>query len=295
MLRTNKKYHPIYNESISYWTKELQITTIFHIKTTGHYWRNSQITEIGVLKKEESHWLELSWTSQQESDEYDMLEAFSKELNACDTICGYNSTSFHLPFLEQKYRAYGLANPFIGIKHTDLLLTLKPLSSKLRQSLKLKNLKLLPDLNSDMDDIEVILESTALLTFADIFSGNFSVADVSKNNDSLQILCMTSLPAPYPVHIRQESFYMVCEKNKLRILVKCYENRIRIYYPDYENYVYLPEEDTAVHKSMASCISKERRIKADASNCYTYAPVTDTMLQKPSILTNYLTALFQSC
>ncbi len=40
------------------------------------------------------------------------------------------------------------------------------------------------------------------------------------------------------------------------------------YFPDYRNYYYLPEEDTAIHKSVASFVDPSHREKAKAQNCY---------------------------
>lgn len=40
------------------------------------------------------------------------------------------------------------------------------------------------------------------------------------------------------------------------------------FFPDYRNYYYLPAEDTAMHKSVASYVDPSHREKAKAQNCY---------------------------
>lgn len=40
------------------------------------------------------------------------------------------------------------------------------------------------------------------------------------------------------------------------------------FFPDYRNYYYLPEEDTAIHKSVAAFVDPSHREKAKAQNCY---------------------------
>ena len=40
------------------------------------------------------------------------------------------------------------------------------------------------------------------------------------------------------------------------------------FFPDYRNYYYLPEEDTAIHKSVASFVDPSHREKASARTCY---------------------------
>jgi hypothetical protein len=47
----------------------------------------------------------------------------------------------------------------------------------------------------------------------------------------------------------------------------CYAE-LKFFYPDYKNYYYLPEEDMAVHKSIANFVDKNRRKKATPNSCY---------------------------
>ncbi|MDE6737678.1 MAG: hypothetical protein K2K07_01090, partial [Lachnospiraceae bacterium] len=49
-------------------------------------------------------------------------------------------------------------------------------------------------------------------------------------------------------------------------------------------YYYLPEEDVALHKSVASFVDKEHRVQAGAANCYTrkfstYLPQWDIFME----------------
>lgn len=54
---------------------------------------------------------------------------------------------------------------------------------------------------------------------------------------------------------------------------------LKFFYKDYKNYYYLPNEDMAIHKSMATFIDKDKKIKATKDNCYT--KVTDTFISLP--------------
>ena len=52
------------------------------------------------------------------------------------------------------------------------------------------------------------------------------------------------------------------------------------YFPDYKEYYYLPEEDTAMHKSVAGFVDPAHRRKATAQTCYVkkegvFLPQTD--------------------
>jgi len=63
-----------------------------------------------------------------------------------------------------------------------------------------------------------------------------------------------------------------------------FEEEMKYFYSNYKNYYYLPEEDTAIHKSVASYVDKARRVQATAKNCYTrklssYLPQWDILFQ----------------
>ena len=47
------------------------------------------------------------------------------------------------------------------------------------------------------------------------------------------------------------------------------EGELKYFYPDYKNYYYLPQEDTAVHKSLGEFVDRSARKKATAATCYT--------------------------
>ena len=85
------------------------------------------------------------------------------------------------------------------------------------------------------------------------------------------------LPAPLSFSLSCDEFPVsgapVCD-----IIVKNSTARLRFpgiscelkyFFPDYKNYCYLPLEDQAIHKSVASYIDKEYRVPAKAATCYT--------------------------
>ena len=44
--------------------------------------------------------------------------------------------------------------------------------------------------------------------------------------------------------------------------VPLYEEEMKYFYSNYKNYYYLPDEDTAIHKSVASYVDKKYRVQA---------------------------------
>ena len=57
--------------------------------------------------------------------------------------------------------------------------------------------------------------------------------------------------------------------NRGKIRVALYVGELKFFHPDFKDYFYLPEEDTAIHKSVSSYVDKDHREQAKASNCYT--------------------------
>ena len=57
--------------------------------------------------------------------------------------------------------------------------------------------------------------------------------------------------------------------NRIDLTLDMYETELKLFYKDYKNYYYLPKEDMVIHKSLASFVDKENKVKAAASNCYT--------------------------
>nr|WP_315104053.1 ribonuclease H-like domain-containing protein [uncultured Catonella sp.] len=71
----------------------------------------------------------------------------------------------------------------------------------------------------------------------------------------------------------KDDFYLeiICEnaRNKVILALNIFDTELKLFYKDYKNYYYLPKEDTAIHKNLATFVDKENKVKATAANCYT--------------------------
>lgn len=269
--------------------------SFFHMLTTGHFWRNTSITELSVLHlNQENKWIKKTWTLEHESDEYDMLEAFTKAVSSSNILIGFNSTSFHIPYLEHKYKAYGLPSPFTDKTHIDLLKEIKPIGKQLHISTKLNDLRIFLHLPDELSEIECIAASTSLFQYETILNGGFSV-EKAELSDKAELLffCKTDLIFPSDIRIHDDDFYLIGTGYDLRIKVKMTENRLKMYYSNYKDYYYLPEEDMIIHKSLAVSIQKDKKIKSTPDNCFSYIEYSDTLAQNTTALKKYLTALLQ--
>lgn len=266
----------------------------FHMESTGHFWRNSYIKSISILfQNEDFSWTKREWQSEQESDEYDLLLAFHKEVQNFMYLIGFNSTSFHLPYLEQKYKAYGISSPFEKKIHIDQFREIRPIGKELHISTKLNNLRIFFHFEDDVSDVECIAASSALFIYPQIFDGAFSVEQTEQYMDELLFTCKTDFPFPSNIRIHDEEFYLIGIQNSLKIKTKIPDGNLKLYYSNYKDYFYLPEEDMIIHKSLAASISKEKKIKATAENCFSYLPCTENFRNNPDSQKKYLIALLK--
>lgn len=57
---------------------------------------------------------------------------------------------------------------------------------------------------------------------------------------------------------------------KISIPLPCIQTRLKLFYDNYRDYYYIPGEDMAIHKSVASFMDASLRQKATPQNCYTW-------------------------
>jgi len=83
-----------------------------------------------------------------------------------------------------------------------------------------------------------------------------------------------SFTLPVPCELRlpfdEETISVHLSKDgQVMLLFPVYSGELKYFYPNPSDYYYLPLEDCAMHKSVASFVEKEYRKKATAATCYT--------------------------
>lgn len=128
------------------------------------------------------------------------------------------------------------------------------------------------------EDVKGMLDIISALSIPDLFYNPVKVKKVSanhykdiNNNDCSEIIMTVKFPIAIPTEISYEAngCYFIGNGNEGKIRVQIFEEEMKYYYSNYKDYYYLPQEDIAVHKSVASFVDKEYREQAKASNCYT--------------------------
>lgn len=128
------------------------------------------------------------------------------------------------------------------------------------------------------DDIKGMLEILPILTYDDLFTQPLKIRKVQANyyrdeegNTRKELLIHASVepPIPVPISAHANGCFVRGEGNAIVIKVPIFETELKYFYSNYHDYYYLPNEDIALHKSVAGFVEKPYRIPASASNCYT--------------------------
>ncbi len=128
------------------------------------------------------------------------------------------------------------------------------------------------------DDMKGMLEILPILSFYDLFNCPVRAQKVQANyyNDihgvprkELILILQLPSPLPVPVSFMGKGCHFKGEGAEGTLIIPIYEEELKYFYANYKDYYYLPTEDMALHKSIASFVDKDYRTQAQASNCYT--------------------------
>jgi len=127
------------------------------------------------------------------------------------------------------------------------------------------------------EDITGMAQLLALDAYADFFDGGFEAAGACTNryrtaDGSGGLECFLSLSLktalPVPVSCGSGPLRLHAREKTAQLRIPALEGTLKYFYPDYRNYYYLPDEDMAIHKSVAAYVDKNHRERAKAANCY---------------------------
>lgn len=119
------------------------------------------------------------------------------------------------------------------------------------------------------DDIKGLVRICPILYYSDLFGKTFHIIKASVSNGELSVDLEYNFNIPYPVDFGNGDIRLSAVNNNVTVTIKTYEGELKYFYENYRDYFYLPEEDRAIHKSVAIFVDKKYRKKASPSNCYT--------------------------
>lgn len=127
------------------------------------------------------------------------------------------------------------------------------------------------------DDIKGMLALMPMLSYSDLFTHNFKVLSVLKEKyvdfnkiEKQELLVEMEVENPFPksFSFAWGPFYITGHNCKVKLRIQVYTGEMKFFYSNYKDYYFLPEEDIAIHKSVAFYVDKNFRTRAKAANCY---------------------------
>lgn len=136
---------------------------------------------------------------------------------------------------------------------------------------------LLPLLMHNKEDVWNMGKLISLLSIPDLFSGKYHVNDFkirtfigkdSKEESELQIMLTPYASIPTHISYGLDGIYLLAEDKRVSITIGEYMGELKYFFENYKDYYYLPLEDRAIHKSIASFVDSKYRKQATKSTCY---------------------------
>lgn len=127
-------------------------------------------------------------------------------------------------------------------------------------------------------DLQGLLSLVPLLIYRDLESASFHVYRAQANyytdydgtrREELFVFFRLPRPLPAPVYASADHCYVKIEGDEGILKIPLYTEIMKYFYANYKDYYFLPEEDMAVHKYLASYVEKSRRVQARPETCYT--------------------------
>lgn len=336
----------------------IEDTLFFDIETTGLSPKISNLYLIGCLYVKDKTLHLIQWFADDYHSEELILREFFKLLESFKLLAHYNGSGFDIPYLQNKCEKYHLSYTFGGINSLDIykkitglkpILALPNLKQKTIESFLglsrkdpydgkelisiysdyMQNKILSKPFETQLDslllhnkeDVFGLFHSIKMLSYLDLFDGTFSIEKTRLENNQFHIQLSLQQELPHSFTFKNETFFLSANEKIANITISILKDSLKFFYDNYKEYYYLPEEDTAIHKSVATYVDKKYRQKAKANNCYIrksglflpeykktitpafkkdyhakiyYFELTENIQSNYSLIKNYLLDLFQT-
>lgn len=173
------------------------------------------------------------------------------ELNREDTYSGGQLIQVYAEYLKNKYEVKQAQNQ-------------SQISTMLETAENQFNLLIL----HNEEDLVGMLKVAEIINYADLFEKVFSIVEYNLTSDEISFSLKLQCFLPKRVSYGNELIYFTAYQNTGMFKIKLYRHELKYFYSNFKDYYYLPEEDTAIHKSVAFYVDKDFRTKARAANCY---------------------------
>lgn len=295
----------------------------FDIETTGFTANTSSLYLIGAITWQSNSWILTQWLAESPAEEADLLRIFLDFSKPYKQLIHFNGDRFDLPYLREKCSFYQLNDTLSSMISRDLYRMTRPLKNLLKLSaLNQRSLEeflgifrrdpytggeliqvyhafvknqahenLQKLLLHNHEDLQGMVDILPILSYHTILSGSFGITGYEITEDSLILQGRLPLYLPQVFSYKNPWIYLTGQQDMFSLQIFGKHDTLKYFFPDFKNYYYLPEEDIALHKSVAAYVDKAHREPAKAATCYNkkkgfYLPQFEELI-RPVFKTDY--------
>ncbi|MBQ9234452.1 MAG: ribonuclease H-like domain-containing protein [Lachnospiraceae bacterium] len=273
---------------------------LFDIETTGFAAQATTLYLIGCACYENDDLIITQWFNDDGKSEVELINSFFKYTSNYKTLIHYNGDGFDIPYIDKKLCEHKLSYSFDNLESFDLYKHIRPYKDMLHlDNLKQKSVEKFlginrldkysggdliriykeylekPDdkkeqllLQHNYEDIEGLIYNCCLLSYIKLNDGNFEVKSMSVRKNKLLFSLALSYEIPKRISYNIHRITITGYRYEATITVPIIEDTLKFFFTDYKDYYYLPVEDRAIHKSVATYVDKDYRKKATKETCY---------------------------
>ena len=276
----------------------------FDIETTGFVAKNTTLYLIGVLWYEDNQLFIRQWFNEDGKSEQEIITSFTSFASRFSHLVHFNGLGFDLPYLKQKSEQFNL--PFEidnSMEQLDIYKEIRPLK-KIFAIDNLKQVSIEDFLNisrkdtysgkelikvyqryvasSNPKDEELLLlhnhdDLLGMTRISQILHYKYFIdkphietLNIQKESNQLVVKFTFNsvIMLPTRISISNNGIYLNAINNTGTLQIPIAETTLKHFFSDYKNYYYLPLEDMAIHKSVATYVESANKTKATKSTCY---------------------------
>lgn len=287
--------------------KENNRILFFDIETTGLSARNSTLYLIGALWYEDDHIRIRQWFNEDGYSEKELVTFFDSFCADFTHLIHFNGTTFDVPYVREKAKAHKLSISNIeALEQFDIFKEIRSYKKLLGlENMKQTSIEKFlgiaredtctggdlinvyqryvarPDAEKEHllllhnhDDLLGMPGVSNILCYKALFEHpEFSIQTLQyhAHEQSMQFALTLSKRCSLPRRFMTTSkngIYINALDCSASLVVPVVQGQLKHYFKDYKSYYYLPQEDMAIHKSVATYVEPDRRERATKSNCY---------------------------
>lgn len=273
---------------------------LFDIETTGFAAETSTLYMIGVGYFDDNKWQIKQWFNDDNMSEQQIIEDFLEFIKEYKFLFNYNGDGFDIPYIQKKISLLGIDNSLDNIESVDLYKKIKGLKDVLHlENLKQKSIERFLSINRldkysggdlikvyqdyvkkpneagmqlliqhNYEDLEGLMCCFSLMSYIKFKAGCLSVTKMSVANNRIYFSLNLEYPLPKRIAIGSKDIIVTGYGNEATINIAIVSEELKFFFDNYKEYYYLPAEDMAVHKSVATYVDKNYREAAKKENCY---------------------------